>query len=45
MAYKIKGKGTFLAKTKIPYEVSKKTSFTTSILQAGLEPEAILLDT
>lgn len=44
MVYKIKGKGTFLAKTKIPYKVSKKTQFTTSILQAGLQPDAILLD-
>lgn len=45
MVYKIKGKGTFLAKTKIPYNVSKKTQFTTSILQAGLQPDATLLDT
>ena len=45
MVYKIKGKGTFLAKTKIPYKVSKKTQFTTSILQAGLQPDATLLDT
>lgn len=44
MVYKIKGKGTFLVKTKIPYKVSKKTQFTTSILQAGLQPDAILLD-
>ena len=44
IVYKIKGKGTFLAKTKIPYKVSKKTQFTTSILQAGLQPDAKLLD-
>lgn len=44
IVYKIKGKGTFLAKTKIPYKVSKKTQFTTSILQAGLQPDAVLLD-
>ncbi len=44
LIYKIKGKGTFLAKTKIPYNVSKKTQFTTSILQAGLQPDARLLD-
>lgn len=44
IVYTIKGKGTFLAKTKIPYKVSRKTKFTTSILQAGLQPDARLLD-
>lgn len=45
IVYKVRGKGTFLAKTKIPYKVSKKTQFTTSVLQAGLQPDAILLET
>ncbi len=44
LVYTIKGKGTFLAKNKIPYKVSQKTQFTTSILQAGLHPDARLLD-
>lgn len=42
--YTIKGKGTFVANTKISYKVSKKTRFTTSILDVGLSPEARLLD-
>jgi len=45
LVYKIKGKGTFLAKTKIPYMVSEKTKFTTSILMAGLQPDARLVET
>ena len=43
-AYKIKGKGTFVANTKISYKVSRKTRFTTSILDVGLNPDARLLD-
>lgn len=42
--YTIKGKGTFVANTKISYKVSKKTRFTTSILDVGLSPETRLLD-
>lgn len=42
--YKIKGKGTFVANTKISYKVSRKTRFTTSILDVGLSPDARLLD-
>lgn len=42
--YKIKGKGTFVANTKIAYKVSRKTRFTTSVLEAGLRPDARLLD-
>ncbi len=41
--YKIKGKGTFVSNKKVPYKVSKKTRFTTSILAAGLNPDAKLL--
>jgi phosphonate metabolism transcriptional regulator PhnF len=42
--YKMKGKGTFVANTKISYKVSRKTQFTTSILDVGLSPDARLLD-
>ena len=42
--YTIKGKGTFVANTKISYKVSRKTRFTTSILDVGLNPDARLLD-
>jgi GntR family transcriptional regulator, phosphonate transport system regulatory protein len=42
--YKIKGKGTFVANTKIFYKVSRKTQFTTSALEVGLRPDARLLD-
>ena len=44
LVYKIKGKGTFVASDKINYKVSKRTSFTTSILDVGLNPDARLLD-
>ncbi|MCL4475004.1 MAG: phosphonate metabolism transcriptional regulator PhnF [Nitrospirae bacterium] len=44
LVYKIKGKGTFVADYKIPYKVSKKTQFTTSILDVGLNPDARLID-
>jgi len=44
LVYKIKGKGTFVANYKIPYKVSKKTSFTTSILDVGFNPDARLID-
>ncbi len=42
--YTIKGKGTFVANTKITYNVSEKTRFSTSILEAGLSPDARLVD-
>lgn len=42
--YTIKGKGTFVANTKITYNVSRKTRFTTSILEVGLNPDARLLE-
>ncbi len=42
--YTIKGKGTFVVNTKVSYKVSKKTRFTTSILDVGLNPDARLLD-
>lgn len=42
--YTIKGKGTFVSNTKISYKVSRKTRFTTSILDVGLDPDAKLLD-
>ncbi len=42
--YTIKGKGTFVANTKISYKVSRKTRFTASILDVGLNPDARLLD-
>lgn len=44
LVYKIKGKGTFVASDKINYKVSKRASFTTSILDVGLSPDARLLD-
>ncbi|MCX7914064.1 MAG: phosphonate metabolism transcriptional regulator PhnF [Thermodesulfovibrionales bacterium] len=42
--YKVKGKGTFVSNTKIVYKVSKKTRFTTSILDIKLTPDARLID-
>lgn len=42
--YKIKGKGTFIANNKIPYKISRKTSFTTSVPDVGLNPDARLID-
>jgi phosphonate metabolism transcriptional regulator PhnF len=44
LVYRIKGKGTFVADRKIPYRISTKTQFTTSILAVGLHPEARLLN-
>lgn len=44
LVYKVRGKGTFVADFKIPYKVSKKTQFTTSILELGLNPDAKLID-
>ncbi len=44
LVYKIKGKGTFVASNKIIYRVSKRVSFTASILDVGLNPDARLLD-
>lgn len=43
LVYKIRGKGTFVATSKIPYKVSKKTRFTASILEIGLNPNAKLI--
>ncbi|MDP2210545.1 MAG: phosphonate metabolism transcriptional regulator PhnF [Candidatus Aquicultor sp.] len=43
--YKLRGKGTFVARKKadhIDYKVSKKTSFTQNILEVGLKPSARL---
>jgi phosphonate metabolism transcriptional regulator PhnF len=42
--YKMRGKGTFVANNKIPYKISKKVRFTTSILDVGLTPDARLID-
>lgn len=42
--YTIKGKGTFVSNTKISYKVSRKTQFTTSIFDVGLDPDARLLN-
>ena len=44
LVYKIKGKGTFVANTKIPYKVSKETQFTSLMQSAGLTPESKLLN-
>ncbi len=44
LVYTIKGKGTFVANSKISYKVSRKTRFTTSVLDVGLSPDARLLD-
>ncbi len=44
LIYKIRGKGVFVANTKIPYKVSKKTQFTTLMLSAGLTPDSELLN-
>lgn len=42
LVYRIKGKGTFVTASKIPYKISTKTQFSTSILAIGLHPEARL---
>ncbi len=44
LIYKIKGKGSFVANTKIPFKVSQKTQFTTLMLSAGLTPDSKLLN-
>ena len=44
LIYKVRGKGVFVANTKIPYKVSKKTQFTNLMLSAGLTPDSELLD-
>jgi phosphonate metabolism transcriptional regulator PhnF len=44
LIYKIKGKGSFVANTKIPFKVSKKTQFTTLMLSAGMTPDSKLLN-
>jgi DNA-binding GntR family transcriptional regulator len=41
--YKIQGKGAFLAKKKVSYNVSKKTQFSTSVLDTGLATSSRLL--
>lgn len=43
LIYKMKGKGSFVA-SKISYRVSQRTRFTTSIIDAGLSPDAKLVD-
>ena len=45
LVYSVRGKGTFVAHTKVPYRVSKKVRFSTAILEAGLTPGAVLLGT
>jgi len=44
LIYRLRGKGTFVASQKIPYRISTKTQFTAAILEAGLTPEARLLN-
>ncbi len=44
LIYRLQGKGTFVARQKIPYRVSRKTRFTTAILEAGCRPQAALVD-
>lgn len=41
--YKIQGKGAFLAKKKVSYDVSKKTQFSQSVLDTGLATSSKLL--
>ncbi|AMV73708.1 phosphonate metabolism transcriptional regulator PhnF [Desulfuromonas carbonis] len=43
LVYSIRGKGTFVASDKVPYQVSKKVRFSSAILEAGLLPGARLL--
>lgn len=43
LIYTIKGKGSFVA-NKIRYRVSRRTRFTTSIIDTGLSPDAKLVD-
>ena len=38
IVFSVKGKGTFVADSKIRYRVSKKLRFTTSIIETGLTP-------
>ncbi|MFZ5453593.1 MAG: phosphonate metabolism transcriptional regulator PhnF [Thermodesulfobacteriota bacterium] len=44
LVYRLRGKGTFVAAKKIPYRVSQKTQFTSSILEAGFTPQACLIN-
>ncbi len=44
LIYKVRGKGVFVANSKIPYKVSKKTQFTSLMQSAGLTPDSKLLD-
>jgi DNA-binding GntR family transcriptional regulator len=41
--YKVQGKGSFLAKNKVSYDVSKKTQFSQSVLDTGLATSSRLL--
>lgn len=43
IVFSVKGRGTFVADTKIRYRVSKKVRFTNSILEAGLTPGTELI--
>jgi len=45
IVFSVKGKGNFVADTKIRYRVSKKVRFTSSILEAGLTPGTELIGT
>jgi len=45
IVFSVKGRGTFVADSKIRYRVSKKVRFTTSILEAGLTPGTELIAT
>ena len=44
LVYRLRGKGTFVSAKKIPYRVSTKTQFTSSILEAGFTPQACLIN-
>lgn len=43
-AYRLRGKGTFVAQCKIPYEISPKSRFTTTIDELGLSKSAQVLN-
>ncbi|MDT8421956.1 MAG: phosphonate metabolism transcriptional regulator PhnF [Desulfuromonadales bacterium] len=45
LAYSIRGKGTFVAHSKVLYRVARKMRFSTSVLEVGLTPGAKLIST
>lgn len=45
LAYSIRGKGTFVAHSKVRYRVSRKMRFSSSVLEVGLTPGSRLVST